>query len=329
MSKNKEAEFYEKKENNNIQCKLCPHNCLIKEGESGICRIRKNKEGTLYTENYGEISSIGVDPIEKKPLYHFHPSKGILSIGTYGCNFKCLFCQNYTISQKDPPTTYHTSEEIIKQAKNRNTIGIAYTYSEPMVWYEYVYETAVKAHEEGLKNVLVSNGYLNPNPLEKLTPYIDAANIDLKSFNNEFYKKLCGGTLQPVLDTISYLYGKTHLELTTLIITGHNDKLKELEEIFKWIKNLSPDIPLHLSRYFPNYKMDDPPTDLKKMEEAYQLAKKYLNYVYLGNMRSDKGQNTYCPNCHTEVITRQYFNTENHLFDGNCPECGKEILKNY
>lgn len=325
----KEAMFYVKKEAGNLECQLCPHNCLIKEDQRGICRVRVNHQGKLYTENYGEISSMGVDPIEKKPLYHFYPSEGILSIGTYGCNFSCDFCQNYRISQKNPATTYQTPEDIIKQAKKRDIMGIAYTYSEPMVWYEFVYETAKKAHQAGLKNVLVTNGYINHEPLADLIDYIDAANVDLKSFNNEFYKKICGGSLDPVLDNISFMYNKIHIELTTLIITDHNDKMEELEEIFKWIADLSPQIPLHLSRYFPNYKMDKPPTAEKKMEAAYKLAQKYLNYVYIGNLSTNKGQNTYCSNCKTEVISRQYFKTHNRLEEGKCPKCGEEILKYY
>ena len=330
MKKNKkEAMFYEKKEGDTVQCHLCPHNCVINENQSGVCRVRVNKEGILYSENYGEISSMGVDPIEKKPLYHFYPSQGILSLGTFGCNFMCKFCQNFRISQQTPKTTFQTPDEIIEQAKKRNIMGIAYTYSEPMVWYEYVYETAKKAHKEGLKNVLVTNGFINQKPLKQLSEYIDAANIDLKSFHNDFYKNLCGGRVEPVLETIKYLEGETHLELTTLIVTDHNDEREELEELFKWIADLNPDIPLHLSRYFPNYKMEDPATPEKTMEEAYKLAKEHLNYVYIGNMRSQAGQNTYCPKCQTEVITRQYFKAESHLKNGKCPECGEKILDNY
>lgn len=325
----KEAMFYDKKEDGNLKCELCPHNCLIKEDKRGICRVRVKHNGKLYTENYGQISSMGVDPIEKKPLYHFYPSKDILSIGTYGCNFSCDFCQNYRISQKNPATTYQTPDDIINQAKKRNIMGIAYTYSEPMVWYEFVYETAKKAHQAGLKNVLVTNGFINQKPLVELIKYIDAANIDLKSFNNDFYKKICGGKLKPVLESISYMNNKIHIELTTLIITDHNDKMEELEEIFNWIADLNPEIPLHLSRYFPNYKMDKPPTAEKKMEAAYNLAKKYLEYVYIGNLRTTKGQNTYCPNCKTEVISREYFKTQNKLENGKCPQCGEKILKYY
>jgi len=328
-NKKKEAMFYEKKDDSTVHCHLCPHNCVIKDGKRGICRVRINHDGILYTENYGEISSMGVDPIEKKPLYHFHPSQGILSLGTYGCNFKCKFCQNFRISQQQPTTTYQTPNQIIKQAQERNIMGIAYTYSEPMVWYEYVYETAVKAHEAGLKNVLVTNGYINQPPLKKLSKYIDAANIDLKSYHNDFYKDICGGSKEPVLETIKYLYDKVHVEITTLIVTNQNDGLEELEEIFKWIASLSEDIPLHLSRYFPNYEMEEPATPTAKMEAAYDLAKEHLNYVYIGNMRTKKGQNTFCPDCGAEVISRQYFSSKNHLKEGKCPECGRQILDNY
>jgi pyruvate formate lyase activating enzyme len=325
-NKFKEAMFYEKKDDEIVKCLLCPHNCIIKEGKTGICGVRFNQQGVLYSENYGEITSMGVDPIEKKPLYHFHPSNGILSLGTYGCNFNCLFCQNHRISQNKPKTTKQSPDEIIKHAQERNLMGIAYTYSEPVVWYEYVYETAKKAKKFGLKNVLVSNGYINQEPLQKLSKYLDAANIDLKSFNNDFYKKTCGGTIEPVLETIKYLNNKIHLELTILIVSNHNDSRQELEEIFKWIADLNKDIPVHLSRYFPNYKMDEPATKEQKMEEAYKLAKKYLNYVYIGNMKTKKGQNTYCPDCGYEVISRHYFNTQNHLKDGKCPKCGKQVL---
>src|SRR6056297_374079 len=282
----KEAMFYEQKDNGLVKCLLCPHNCTIKQDKLGICGVRINKDGTLYSENYGEITSMGVDPIEKKPLYHFHPSEGILSLGTFGCNFGCLFCQNYRISQDKPNTSKQTPDQIIKHAKDRNLMGIAYTYSEPVVWYEFVYETAIKAKNEGLKNVLVSNGYINHKPLEKLYKYLDAANIDLKSFNNDFYKKICGGSIDPVLETIKYLNNKIHLELTTLIVSNQNDDESELEDMFKWIADINRDIPLHLSRYFPNYKMDEPATKEQTIKKAYQLAKKHLNYVYIGNMRT-------------------------------------------
>lgn len=324
----KEAAYYQKIDENKIKCNLCPHNCVIKEGKRGICKVRVNKKGTLFTENYGMISSIGVDPIEKKPLYHYYPGQKILSIGTYGCNFSCLFCQNYKISQEKPNLKYYSSDQIIDSAIKRDSKGIAYTYSEPMVWYEYVYETAQKAHEANLNNVLVTNGYINKEPLEELIEYIDAVNIDLKSMEEDFYKKICGGTVQPVLDNIKLIYKKAHLEITTLIVTDHNDSINQLERLFKWIAKLSPDIPLHLSRYFPNYKMNQPPTKEETMLDAYQKAKEHLNYVYLGNINIQKGQNTYCPDCGYEVIKRRFYDTNLNLENGRCPKCEKLIIEN-
>lgn len=308
-----------------VKCKLCPHQCLIKNGDSGICRVRKNKDGTLYTVNYGEISSIGVDPIEKKPLYHFYPASRILSLGTYGCNFKCQFCQNWKISQENPPTQRLTPEKVIELAEQKNVKSIAYTYSEPVVWYEFVKETAEKAAKKGLKNVLVTNGFINPKPLENILPYIDAANVDLKSFNNDFYKKYAGGRVEPVKETIKTMANNIHLEITTLLINDLNDDREELEKLFEWIADLNKSIPLHLSRYFPAYKMDKPATEIKTMENAYDLARKYLDFVYLGNLRTSGKGNTYCPQCGKELISRDGYNTEVFLEKGECPECNYEI----
>lgn len=308
-----------------VKCKLCPHQCLIKNGDNGICRVRKNKDGTLYTINYGEISSIGVDPIEKKPLYHFYPASRILSLGTYGCNFKCQFCQNWKISQENPPTQSLTSEEVIELAEQKNVKSIAYTYSEPVVWYEFVKETAQRASKKGLKNVLVTNGFINNKPLENILPYIDAANVDLKSFNDNFYKKYAGGRVEPVKETIKKMANNIHLEITTLLINDLNDDREELKKLFKWISNINKSIPLHLSRYFPAYKMDKPATEVKTMEKAYELAKKYLDFVYLGNLRTSKKGNTYCPQCGQELISRDGYNTEVFLEKGGCPECSYEI----
>ena len=318
------AEFQESIDKK-VKCKLCPHHCLIKNGDSGICGVRENKDGTLYTNNYGEISSIGVDPIEKKPLYHFYPASRILSLGTYGCNFKCQFCQNWKISQGNPPTQQLTPEEVINLAEQKNVKSIAYTYSEPVVWYEYVKETAQKAAKKNIKNVLVTNGFINPEPLENILPYIDAANVDLKSFNDDFYKKYAGGSLDPVKETIKTMANNIHLEITTLLINDLNDDRKELEKLFKWIANINKAIPLHLSRYFPAHKMNRPATEIKTMEDAYNLAKEYLNYVYLGNLRTTEKGNTYCPQCGKKLISRSGYNTEVFLEKGECPECSYEI----
>jgi len=320
----KKADF-QKNINDKIQCLLCPHHCLIKNGDSGICRVRKNENGTLYTLNYGEISSIGVDPIEKKPLYHFHPGSRILSLGTYGCNFSCQFCQNWKISQGNPPTETLKPEEVIDLAEQKNVKSIAYTYSEPIVWYEFVKETAELASKKGFKNVLVTNGFINQEPLENILPYIDAANVDLKSFNDNFYKKYAGGRIESVKETIKFMADNIHVEITTLVINELNDDSEELKKLFKWISNINKSIPLHLSRYFPAYEMNKPATEINTMEKAYNLAKKYLDFVYLGNLRTPDKNNTYCPECGKKLISRNGYNTEVFLEKGECPECSYEI----
>lgn len=320
----KKAEFQIKK-NEKVQCELCPHYCQIKVGNSGVCGVRKNVSGTLCSLNYGEISSIGVDPIEKKPLYHFQPGSGILSVGTYGCNFKCQFCQNWTISQKTPPTKSLTPEEVVSTAKAKNVKSIAYTYSEPIVWYEFVKETSKLAKNNGLKNVLVTNGFINKDPLKKLLPYIDAANIDLKSFENHFYKTYTGGRLHPVKESIEIMADTIHIELTTLLINGLNVDNNELKELFNWIASINKSIPLHLSRYFPAYEMKRSATDSNIMKKAYNLAREYLDFVYLGNMRSPAKKNTYCPQCGKELISRNGYNTKIFFEKGECPDCHYEI----
>lgn len=286
-----EAMFYEKLENQKVHCYLCPHNCRIPKDGRGICGVRKNMDGILYSLNYGEVTSIGVDPIEKKPLNRFHPGTDILSIGSVGCNLKCPFCQNHSIARVKPEEihTYHTSsDEIIAKAvslKNGGNIGIAYTYNEPTIWYEFVFETAKKAKEKGLLNVLVTNGYISQEPLEQILPYIDAMNIDLKAFHDKFYKEFVKGGLEEVKETIKRSAGHCHVEVTTLIIPGWNDSVEEMEEMAQWLASLSTDIPLHLSRYFPNYELNDkPPTPLNSLMELKRIADRHLNYVNLGNV---------------------------------------------
>lgn len=322
----KEAEFYRKLADNKVLCQLCPHQCLIKEGKSGLCKARVNREGRLFTENYGMISSLALDPMEKKPLYHFYPGSKILSIGTFGCNFSCLYCQNWQISQEKPSLKEISAEDLVKLAKSNGSIGIAYTYSEPSIWYEYVRETAELARKEGLKNVIVSNGYISKDALKELLPYLDGANIDLKAFSEGFYCKLCEGRLEPVLENIELLaQSKIHLEITTLLITNYNDDLKELTELFSWIAGLNPGIPLHLSRYFPTYKLDKPATSIKTLLETYHQAREYLDYVYLGNVDLVDGSDTYCPRCGYPVVRRRYYRVVNHLQQGKCPDCGQPI----
>ncbi len=287
----KEAMFYDKLENKRVHCSLCPHNCSIPCDGRGLCGVRKNIDGILYSLNYGEISSIGVDPIEKKPLNRFHPGTCILSVGSVGCNLKCPFCQNHSIAQVKPEeiNTHHAScDEIIAKAvslKEQGNIGIAYTYNEPSIWYEFVYETAKKAKENDLLNVLVTNGYISEEPLEQILPYIDAMNIDLKAFNDKFYRELVKGGLEEVKETIKRSAAQCHVEVTTLVIPGWNDSVAEMEEMTQWLASLSNEIPLHLSRYFPKYEMTDrPPTTLSSLMELKQTAERHLKYVYLGNV---------------------------------------------
>ncbi len=259
---------------------------MIAEASRGSCGVRINRGGILYTEVYNQTTSIAIDPIEKKPLYRYHPGEFILSLGTKGCNLHCLFCQNWHISQEiDTPTREITSEQIIERAKSSGSFGIAYTYNEPFIWYEFVLETAKLAKKNNLENVLVTNGYVNMEPLEEMLPFIDAMNIDLKSFNEDFYIKICKGRLKPVLEVIKRSARACHIELTNLIIPTLNDSEDELRKMVDWIyDNLGPDVPLHFSRYFPCYKMTLPPTPVETLKMAERIAKTKLKYVYLGNV---------------------------------------------
>ncbi|ACX51390.1 Radical SAM domain protein [Ammonifex degensii KC4] len=302
----REALFYEKRDGK-VVCRLCPHECVIKEGKTGLCRVRQSREGKLYTLNYGACSSCAVDPIEKKPLYHFYPGHTILSLGTWGCNFHCLFCQNWEISQGNPPTINLEPTQVLDMLRTQGSrcIGVAYTYSEPIVWYEFVLDTAKLVKEAGYKNVLVTNGFINEEPLYKLLPYVDAMNIDLKSFRDEFYRRLCRGRLEPVKRTIEQVYRRCHLEVTTLLVTGENTGEEEIEALASWLAGISPDIPLHLSRYFPNFEFTAPPTPLEDLYRARDIARRHLRYVYLGNVWIDEGGATYCPECRRPVIKRE------------------------
>lgn len=281
-----EARYYEKLDKKKVHCHLCPNECVISDGGRGACGVRANKDGTLYTEVYNKTTGIALDPIEKKPLYHYHPGKNILSLGTRGCNFHCDFCQNWHISQEiDVPTQEITSQQVVDKAKSLGSFGIAYTYNEPFIWYEFVLDTAKLAKQNGLKNVLVTNGYVNMEPLEGMLPYIGAMNIDLKSFNEDFYRKICNGRLKPVLDVIKRSVRSCHVELTTLIIPTFNDSKTEIKNMVNWIyNNLGSKVPLHFSRYFPCYEMTIPPTPVETLKMAERIAKEKLKYVYIGNV---------------------------------------------
>jgi pyruvate formate lyase activating enzyme len=282
-----EARYYERLDDALVHCHLCPHQCTIATGQRGHCRTRYNNNGMLQTLNYGQCTSIALDPIEKKPLYHFHPHSHILSLGSWGCNLTCSFCQNWQISQAEPAYETVTSERIVElatQLKARGNIGVAYTYNEPTVWYEFIRQTAPLVHQAGLYNVMVTNGYIETAPLEELLPFIDAWNIDLKAFDTVFYKKLCGASLDPVKRTIATAAKVSHVEVTNLVVTGENDKVENIEKMAQWIASINPAIPLHLSRYFPRYKWTAPATPIETLREGASRAEKYLQYVHLGNI---------------------------------------------
>ena len=325
-----EALFYIKLGGQTIRCDLCPWNCILNPGQTGVCKVRSNKDGKLYTHVYNKIAALGIDPIEKKPLYHFFPGKNILSIGEVGCNMHCTFCQNHRISQcfasEFNGFQEISSEEIVNEAlKTYHNIGIAYTYNEPFTFYEFLFDTARLAHEKRLKNVIVSNGYINPQPLQQLLPYIDAFNIDLKAFSEEFYKKQTKGKLDPVLKTLKLIAkSDSHLEVTTLVIPSLNDDITEFKAMIKWMsKELGKEVPLHLSRYFPQYEMKLQPTPVETLEEFYAIAKKYLSHVYLGNISDENKSSTYCSNCGNVIISRERFHTSVDGIDsnGNCIIC--------
>lgn len=286
----KEALFY-LQETKGLRCTLCPHYCLIKESHSGICGSRVNKGGKLWSMVYGHLCALAIDPIEKKPLLHFHPGSKCLSLACTGCNLHCLNCQNYTISQAlpgDVSTKLWSPEDLVNICLEKHIPGIAYTYTEPLTWYEYTYDIARNAHQAGLWNILVSAGYINPVPLRMLLPYIDAANIDLKSFNNDLYKKINGATLQPVLKTLIMLKeSDIHLEITNLLIPNINCDELLIKKMCYWlVEHGFADTPLHFTRFFPTYKMEDNiPTPLKYMKRAQQIAQEAgIHYVHLGNI---------------------------------------------
>lgn len=321
----REALYYEPHAQGVI-CRLCPKQCVIGEGRTGFCRVRKNVGGKLYAQNYAFSTGQALDPIEKKPLYHFYPGSTILSLGTWGCNFACKFCQNWNIAHGEPDTIHLSPDKAAELAGElvlQKNIGIAYTYSEPSVWFEYILDTAKLVRGAGLKNILVTNGFINPEPLKELLPYIDAMNIDVKAFNNDYYRNVCAGILDHVKTTVELAAKACHVEITTLVVPGLNDSEAELTELSRWLGGICRDIPLHFSRYFPNYKMQEPSTPLATLRMAHDLARNYLDYVYVGNVGGD-GVNTYCPACGYKVIDRLQY--KSHLTcENKCPQCGYYI----
>ena len=283
----KEALFYEKQSGASVVCGLCPHGCLINTGETGFCGVRRNISGTLLAENYGCISSLCLDPIEKKPLYRFYPGSRILSAGSYGCSMKCPYCQNHAISQQKPETRFMSPKELLRAAEETtagNNIGIAFTYNEPFIGIEYVLDAARLLKDAGLHTVLVTNGMINAEPLKALLPYTDAMNIDVKAFDAKKYK-LLGGDLSAVMKTVEYSASACHVEITALIVPDQNDDVDAMRALAEWLAGVSPEIPLHITRFFPRYMMSGgEPTSLETMNVLADAARKSLKYVYLGNI---------------------------------------------
>jgi pyruvate formate lyase activating enzyme len=320
-----EARYYEKLEKGKVQCHLCPHECAVADGKSGFCGVRVNSGGTLIAATYGRVAAVHIDPIEKKPLYHFYPGSDILSVGSVGCTLRCDFCQNVELVVGDTPGSYMSPRELASSAGRYGSIGIAYTYNEPMMWFEYVIDTGKRIRDAGLKNVLVTNGYINPEPLEELLTVTDAMNIDLKSMDNEFYKKLCKGTVEPVRYTIERASRSCHVEVTNLIVTNQNDSPELIRELVDFVHSVNPNIPVHFSRYFPHHKMAEPPTPTSVLREAYRIASEKLAYVYVGNVMLEEGNETKCQCGATLIERRGYSVVTSGIENGHCRQCGKKV----
>ena len=326
--------FYEREVGGQVRCSLCRFRCLIREGERGICAVRENRGGTLYSLVYGRLCAESVDPVEKKPLFHFMPGSRTYSIATVGCNFHCSHCQNYSISQVEQDATIRGSEssprEVVQRALDNDCSSISYTYTEPTIFYEFAYDTARLAREAGLKNIFVTNGYISSEALATIAPFLDAANIDLKSFSESFYRDIVRARLAEVLDSIiEYRKQGVWLEITTLVIPGLNDSVAELKGIAEFIAvNLGIDTPWHVSRFYPTYRLTDrpgtAPGTLRKARDIGHAAG--LRYVYMGNVPGEGGENSYCPSCSTLLIKRHgYLVESDRVIRGVCPDCGFSI----
>lgn len=321
-----------------IICEACSQRCKLKEGEYGICGIRKVENGQLQLLTYGLAAAVHVDPVEKKPMFHFLPGTKAFSFGTVGCNFSCKFCQNFDISQYPKEHNHQifgeplSPQRAVELAIENDCKSIAYTYNEPIVFFEYTYDTAKLAHEKGLKNIYVTSGYETHKAIDLLAPYVDGMNIDIKGFTDQFYKEICGARLKPVLDAVKYAHNKgIWVEITTLLIPGHNDSEEEVRGIAQFINDLDPAIPWHLSGFYPMYKMlDTPPTPPMTLRRAYEIGKEVgLKYVYVGNIDDEDRESTYCPGCGKRVIDRRgtigQYVTNMLDSEGNCPFCGYQL----
>ncbi len=331
----REAMLYEREEGQKVRCRLCSHRCRISEDRFGFCGVRQNRDGILYTHVYGEVIAAQVDPIEKKPLYHFLPGTDSYSIATIGCNFRCDFCQNWSISQVSSREEriqwgkMLSSEEIVANARQQGCRSISYTYTEPTIFFEYAYDTARLAKDRGLMNVFVSNGYMTGEALSTIHPVLDACNIDLKSFRDRFYRSTCKARLKPVLESIERIGGSDiWMEITTLVVPGLNDSREELADIAKFIAGVNPAIPWHISRFYPAYRTSQTrATPEEKLREAREIGTSHgLQHVYLGNVAGEYGD-IICPNCSKTVVKRQAGMREVavHIEEGRCPFCGHRV----
>ena len=330
----KEAMFYDVLSAGTVACRLCRHGCRIKEGRRGACRVRENRGGRLFTLVHSRVVAANIDPIEKKPLFHFHPGSLSLSLATVGCNLHCLHCQNADISQMPFDQGKITGrdlspEKAVSMALEGNCRSLSYTYTEPTVYFEYAYDTAREAARSGLKNVFVTNGYIEAGPLEAIHPWLDGANVDLKSFRDSFYRRVCRARLAPVLDTLKRMRSLgIWLEVTTLLIPGRNDEEQELRDIARFLHGLGEEVPWHISAYHPTYRMTDRPrTPVKTLRRAWEIGKEEgLLFVYTGNVPGDEGENTYCPGCGALVIRRWGFQVLSmDLEKGRCTRCNREL----
>ena len=329
----KEAMYYEKIDEDTIQCHLCPRNCVLKNGMRGFCRAREPREGKHYSLVYGNPTAVHIDPIEKKPLFHFLPGTTAFSIATAGCNFRCKYCQNWEISQFPPEETFNyylAPEEIVDKTTSSGCLTIAYTYTEPSIFYEYMLDTAKIAKTKGIRNIYHSNGSLNPEPVEELSLYLDAANIDLKGFTQEFYSKISEGYLDTVLNTLKILKkNRVHVEITNLVIPSYNDDIETVRKMCQWIRDeLGGDVPIHFSRFYPTFRLKNvAPTPVKTLEKIRNVAlQEGLQYVYIGNVAGHEAESTYCPNDKKVLIKRiGYRIIENNIINGKCKFCGKDI----
>ena len=321
-----------------VLCEACNQHCKLSEGEYGVCGIRKIEKGQLQLLTYGLAAAVNVDPVEKKPMFHFLPKSRAFSVGTVGCNFSCKFCQNADISQFPKEHNHRVTgqplapEQIVTLAKEYNCDSVAYTYNEPVVFFEYTYDTAKLAHEAGLKNIYVTSGFETHKAIDTLLPYLDGMNIDIKAFTEAFYRDICGAKLKPVLDTVKYAHDKgIWIEVTTLLIPGKNDSDEEIRNIARFLADLDPNIPWHVSGFYPMYKMlDVPPTPPSTLIRAYNIGKEEgLNFVYIGNYDDEDRESTYCPSCGFKVIERSghigQFVQDHLTEEGNCPKCGTHI----